>query len=88
MPLGKSKKTRMGMKLNRAYQLVVYADDIIAANHKYQNKNTDTLLDVCKKTGLKSKPALMFHHHSARLIYNIKTPNKPFENVKSTNIWE
>jgi hypothetical protein len=47
-----------GLKLNRIYQLLAYADgvNIVAENIDTTKKNTEALLDACKDVGLEVNP--------------------------------
>jgi hypothetical protein len=46
MPLGKSKENQVGLILNRAYQLLIYADDVnpLGNNTDTIKKNRETLV--------------------------------------------
>jgi hypothetical protein len=78
----------MGLKLNEAYQLLVYADDVnlLGDNRGAIKKNMKTLFDASKEVGLevnieKTEYMLLSHHQYAGQIYNIKIANRCFENV-------
>jgi hypothetical protein len=53
MPLGSSRKTQVGLKLNGTHQLLAYADDVnlLGDSIDATNKNTETLIDPRKKVG-------------------------------------
>jgi hypothetical protein len=54
MPLGRSRKNQVGLKLNGTYQLLVYADgvNLLGDNIDTVKKNTETLIDATKEVGL------------------------------------
>jgi hypothetical protein len=54
MPLGRSRKNQVGIKLNGISQLLAYADDVNLLGHYIDTikKNTYTLFDASKEVGL------------------------------------
>jgi hypothetical protein len=65
----------VGLKLNRAHQLLVYADDvnILASNINTINKNTEAVTDTSKDVGLQAnieKTQYMF------AVYSLKCRTK------------
>jgi hypothetical protein len=50
----KVQENQVGLKLNGTYQLLVYGDDVnlLGENIDVMKKNTETLIDVSKETGL------------------------------------
>jgi hypothetical protein len=88
MPLSRSRKTRVGRKLNGTHQLLVYADDVnlLGDNIVIINKNTKTLIDASKEVGLgvdteKTKYMLLSRHQNEGHNRDIKVANKIFENM-------
>jgi hypothetical protein len=78
----------MGLKLNKTYQLLVYADvvNLLGDNVDTIKRNTQTLFDASKEVGLevnteKTKCMLLSHHQNSEQNHDIKVANKPFENV-------
>jgi hypothetical protein len=68
MPLGRSRKNQMGLKLNGTHQLLAYADDVnlLGGNIKAIKRNTETLIDASKEVRLevnveKSMYMYVFH---------------------------
>jgi hypothetical protein len=62
----------VGLKLNRTYQLLTYADDVnlLGDNVDTMKKNTETLTDDSKEVGLeinidKTKYMLLSRHRNA-----------------------
>jgi hypothetical protein len=77
-------KIRWDWKLNVTLQLLVYADDVNLLGDTI--KNTETLIDACKKFGLevmteKSRYMLLSRHKIARKNHDMKLANKCCENV-------
>jgi hypothetical protein len=78
----------VGLKLNGAYQLLVYADDVnlLGVNIDNIKKNMETLIDASKKVGLevnteKTTYMLLSRHQNAGQNRDIKIANRCFENV-------
>jgi hypothetical protein len=78
----------VGLKLNGTHHPLVHADDVIIleANINTIKKNTETLVDASKEVGLevnaeKAKNMLMFRYQDTGQNYNIKVPNRSFQNV-------
>jgi hypothetical protein len=78
----------MGLKLNGAHQLLVYADhvNLWGDNIDTIKKNTETLIDVSKEVGLEVnagtiKYMLPSRHQNDGQNHDIKTANRSFENV-------
>jgi hypothetical protein len=78
----------VGLKLNGAHQLLAYADDLnlLGNNIDTIKKNTEFLIDACKKVGLeinvdKSKYMLLSRHQNVSKYRDIKIANRSFENV-------
>jgi hypothetical protein len=84
----KVQENQVGLKLNGTHQLLAYADDVnpLGDNIDTINKNTETLIDVCKEGGLeiiveKTKYMVLSRHLNVGQIRDIKIANKVFENV-------
>jgi hypothetical protein len=65
-------ENHVGLKLNGAHQLLVYADDVnlLGDNIDAMKKNMETLIDASKEVGLevnteKTKYMLLSHHQNA-----------------------
>jgi hypothetical protein len=78
----------VGLKLNGAYQLLIYADNInlLGDNIDTITKNTQTLTDASKEVGLevhteKTKYMLLSRHQNAGQNHDIKKTNKSYKNV-------
>jgi sorting nexin-29 len=78
-----------GLKLNRTYQLLVYADDvnILGGSTHTVRKNTGALLIASKEIGLevnteKTKYMVMSRDQNAEQNGNIQIGNKSFESVE------
>jgi hypothetical protein len=78
----------VGLKLNKTYQLLVYADDVILLGYDIDTikRNTETLTDSSKEVGLevnteKTKYMLLSHHQNSGQIHDIKRANTAFENM-------
>jgi hypothetical protein len=71
MPLGRSWKNQVGLKLSGAHQLLAYTDDVnlLGDNRDTIKKNTETLNDASKEVGLeinveKTKYMLLSRHQN------------------------
>jgi hypothetical protein len=71
----KVQENQVGLKLNAAHQLLVYADDVnlLDGNIDTIKKNTETLIDAGKEVGLeinteKTKYMLLSRHQTAGQI--------------------
>jgi hypothetical protein len=78
----------VGLKLNKTYQLLAYADDVnlLGDNIDTIKENTESLIDVSKEIGLeinveKTKYMLLSRHQDVGQNWNIKIANRSFENV-------
>jgi hypothetical protein len=52
MPLGRSSKIQVGLKLNGTYQLLGYADDVNLLVDNKVTINKETIMDASKEVGL------------------------------------
>jgi hypothetical protein len=75
----------VGLKLNGAHQLLVYAHDVylLGDNIDIIKKNTETIIDASKKVGLevcveKTKYMLLSCHQNAAKTHDIKIANRSF----------
>jgi hypothetical protein len=75
----KVQENQVGLKLNRTYQVLVYADgvNLWVDNIDTVKKNTETLIDASKEVGLgvnaeKTKNFSLSHHQNARKSRDIK----------------
>jgi hypothetical protein len=73
----------MGLKLNWAYQLLVYADDVnlLGDNIDIIKENTETPIVPSEKVGLevnteKTKYMLLSRHQNARKNHDINIANR------------
>jgi hypothetical protein len=78
----------VGLKLNWAHQLLVYADDVNLLGDSIDTikENTEALIDASTEVGLevnaeKTKYMLMSPHQNAGQNHNIKTRDRSFEKV-------
>jgi hypothetical protein len=78
----------VGLKLNGAHQLLIFADDenLLEDNIHIIKKNTETLIDASKEVGLevnteKTKYMLLSRHRNAGQNLYIKIANGSFEIV-------
>jgi hypothetical protein len=76
----------VGLKLNGTHQLLTYADNVNLQGDNRYYKNTKTLIDDSKETGLeinvgKTKYMLLSHHWNVGQNRHIKIGNRLFENV-------
>ena len=78
-----------GLKLNGAYQLLVYVDDVNMLDGSVQTikKNTEALVVARKEIRLEvnadnTKYMVMSQNQNTEQNYNIKTDNKSFERVE------
>jgi hypothetical protein len=88
----KVQENQVGLKLNGAHKLLVYADDvnILGDNIDAIKKNTETLIDASKGVGLegtaeKTIYMLLTRHQNAGRNHNIMTGN-PLKMWKSSDI--
>jgi hypothetical protein len=88
MPLGRSRKTRLGLKLNGTYHLLAYADavNLLGDNIDTITKNTESLNDASNEVGLevnlkKTKYMLLSRHQNVGQNRDIKIANRSFGNV-------
>jgi hypothetical protein len=84
----KVQENQMGLKLNGARQLLVYADDmnLLGDNIDARQRNKQTLTNASKEVGLevnteKTKYMLFSRRLKAGQNHNIKIGNRGFENV-------
>jgi hypothetical protein len=84
-------KNRERLKLNGTHQHLAYADDdlIVGKNTDTIKKSTEALLDANKEVGLEMNP----EKNRSKLMspnqkHRMKTANRSFEDVGSSNIWE
>jgi hypothetical protein len=77
-----------GLKLNGTYELLPYADDVylLGDNIDTIKKNTETLIDASKETGLeinveKTKYMLLSRHQNVGQYLDINIAKRSFENV-------
>jgi hypothetical protein len=78
----------VGLKLNGAHRLLVFADDVnlLGDNIHAIKKNTETLIEADKEVGLKvnteeTKYMLLSRHQNTGQNHDIKLANRSFENV-------
>jgi hypothetical protein len=83
MPLWRSSKNQVGLKLNRTQQLLAFTDDVnlLEDNIDTINKITETLIDISKEVGLdinveRTKCMLLSHHQNAGQNRDIKMLKK------------
>jgi hypothetical protein len=88
MPLSRSRKTNVELKLCGTHQLLVYADDVnlLGDNTDTIEKNTETLIDTGKEVGLEvnteeTKYMLLSGHQNAVQTRDTKIPDRYFENA-------
>jgi hypothetical protein len=84
----KIQENQVRLKLNGTHQLLVCADDVnlLGDNIDTTKKITETIIDDCKKAGLKvnaekTKYMLLSHHQNAGQNLDIKVGTRSFENV-------
>ena len=83
------------MKLNGTHQLLVYADDIniLGGSVHTIKENAEALIVASKENRLevnadKTGYMIMSWDQKAGQSHNMKTDNRSFEMVESSNIWE
>jgi hypothetical protein len=83
----KVQETHVGLKLNWAHQMLVYADDVylLGDNIDTIKKNTETLTDASKEGGLEINAEkhlmLLSHHQNGGQNDDINVSDRCFENV-------
>jgi hypothetical protein len=86
MPLGRSRKNQVGLKLNGTHQLLAYADDVnlLGDNIDTIKKNTQTLVDASKEVGpeihiKKTNYMLLSRHQNVGKNWDIKIAKRKFD---------
>jgi hypothetical protein len=86
--IGKVQENQVGLKLNRAHQLLVCADDVnlLGDNIDTTKKSIESQNDASRDVGLdvnakKTKYMLLSRHQNAGQYHNKKIANTFFENV-------
>jgi hypothetical protein len=84
----KVQENEIGLELNRAQLLLVYADDVSLLGDSVNTikENSETLVEVSRDIGLeinaeKTKYMIMSRHPNAGQNQNIRTANESFESV-------
>jgi len=84
-----------GLKLNGTHQLLVYADDvnILGGSIHTIMENAEALIVASKEIGLevnadKTGYMVMSQDQNVGQSHSMKTDNRSFEMVESSNIWE
>jgi hypothetical protein len=84
----KVQENQVGLKLNGAHQLLVYADNVnlLEDNIDTIKKNKEILIDASKEVGPEvnteeTKYMLLPHHQNAGPNHDIKMANRSFQNV-------
>jgi hypothetical protein len=90
MPLGRSRETKWDCNLNGIHQLSVTADDVNVLGDKLHN--TKTPINTSKEVDLevnadKTKCIVQSHHQNARRNHDVRTVNRLFEIVHSSDIF-